>query len=382
MLEQGAIEPAGAFSVLMTTDAVGGVWRYSLDLCRELSRAGSTVTLVCLGPAPTEEQRSEAALVTGLTLREHAEPLEWMPEPWTGVDRAGRYLLTLCDELQPDVVHLNGYSHGALDFGVPKVVVGHSCVLSWWHAVEATPVPAHLTTYRERVARGLRGAEAVVAPSHAMLESMKQNYGLASGTVIFNGSSQPRAANDDGARPKEPLVLCAARLWDRAKNVDTLAQAARGCAWPVMVAGAGQAPSSVTALGQLGAETLAEWMQRASIYALPARYEPFGLSVLEAATAGAALVLGDIPSLRELWSDAALYVAPDDASSLCSALNRLAQDSSLRAALGQRARRRAARYTLERQARCYRNVYRALCMRVGTRRAARQLGARQRKGSP
>ncbi len=32
---------------------------------------------------------------------------------------------------------------------------------------------------------------------------------------------------------------------------------------------------------------------------LPARYEPFGLSVLEAALSGCALVLGDIPSLRE-----------------------------------------------------------------------------------
>lgn len=373
MLEPAVSGPTPVFSVLMTTDAVGGVWRYSLDLCRELSRGGSTVTLVCLGPPPTEAQRAQAGVIPGLTLREHAEPLEWMPEPWSGVDRAGRYLRALCDELRPDVVHLNGYSHGALDFGVPKVVVGHSCVLSWWHAVEATPLPSHLTTYRERVTRGLRGADAVVAPSHAMLQSLRQNYGFESGTVIFNGSARPRAASGDGAQPKEPIVLCAARLWDRAKNVDALAKAARGCAWPVVVAGSGQAPSSVMALGQLGAETLDEWMQRASIYALPARYEPFGLSVLEAAATGAALVLGDIPSLRELWRDAALYVAPDDASSLCSTLNRLAQDASLRTVLGQRARRQAARYTLERQARCYRNVYRELCTRAGTRGAPRTL---------
>jgi glycogen synthase len=378
MLEPVLSEPVPAFSVLMTTDAVGGVWRYSLDLCRELSRGGSTVTLVCLGPAPTEEQRAHARLVPGLTLREHAEPLEWMPEPWSGVDRAGRYLLALCDELRPDVVHLNGYSHGALELGVPKVVVGHSCVLSWWQAVEATPTPSHLTTYRERVARGLRGAQAVIAPSNAMLESMKQNYGLESGTVIFNGSSRPRASDVHGAGRKEPFVLCAARLWDRAKNVDALAKAALGCEWPVMVAGAGQAPSAVTALGQLGTEALAEWMQRAAIYALPARYEPFGLSVLEAAATGAALVLGDIPSLRELWGDAAVYVAPDDVSSLRSALNRLAQDASLRAALGQRARQRAARYTLERQARCYRNVYGELCNRAGTRGAARPLASAAR----
>jgi glycogen(starch) synthase len=371
MLEAAASGREPTLSVLMTTDAVGGVWRYSLDLCRELARGGACVTLVCLGPTPTEEQRSDARLVPGLTLREHPEPLEWMPDPWTGVDRSGRYLLALAAELQPDLVHLNGYSHGALDFAIPKVVVGHSCVLSWWHAVEATPPPAHLSTYRERVARGLRGAHAVIAPSRAMLESMKHHYGLESGNVIFNGSARPPTPQGNDEPPKEPIVLCAARLWDRAKNVTVLAEAARGCLWPVVVAGAGSAPSSVTALGHLAPEALAGWMQRASIYALPARYEPFGLSILEAAAAGAALVLGDIPSLRELWSDAAVYVAPDDASALRSALNRLAQDSGYRRALGERARRHAARYTLEQQASCYRSVYRELCTGVGGRHAMR-----------
>ena len=52
-------------------------------------------------------------------------------------------------------------------------------------------------------------------------------------------------------------------------------------------------------------------MGRAAIYALPARYEPFGLSILEAALSGCALVIGDIPSLREIWADAALFVPSD-----------------------------------------------------------------------
>jgi glycogen synthase len=58
----------------------------------------------------------------------------------------------------------------------------------------------------------------------------------------------------------------------------------------------------------------ADWYARASIYALPARYEPFGLSALEAALSGCALILGDIPSLREVWLEAAPYVSPDDES--------------------------------------------------------------------
>jgi glycogen(starch) synthase len=346
-------------SVLMTTDAVGGVWRYSIDLCRELARGGATSTLVCLGPSPSEGQRAEAQLVPGLLLLENAEPLEWMPEPWSGVERSGRYLLSLSAQVCPDVVHLNGYSHGALGFAAPKVVVGHSCVLSWWQDVEKAPAPAELAPYRDRVGRGLRGAQAVVAPSEAMLGNLKQHYGLGAGTVIYNGSARAGSAGE--AQVKEPFVLCAARLWDRAKNVATLAEAARGCAWPVVVAGDGEAPSSVTALGQLGAEALAGWMQRASVYAFPARYEPFGLSVLEAASAGAALVLGDIPSLREVWADAAVYVPSDDAGALRSVLNRLAEDDGLRTLLGQRAQARAARYTLEQQAQRYGRLYRELC---------------------
>lgn len=347
-------------SVLMTTDAVGGVWRYSLDLCRELTRDGSRITLVCLGPRPSDEQRAEARLVAGLTLLEHPEPLEWMPDPWAGVDRSGRYLQSLAAQLRPDLVHLNGYSHGALGFAAPKLVVAHSCVLSWWQAVEQTPAPSHLASYRERVAAGLRGAQAVVAPSRAMLGCLEQHYGLRSGRVIFNGSPPVTAAANAVRSDKEPFVLCAARLWDRAKNVQTLAEAAHGCNWPVVVAGAGDAPSSVTALGQLGSEALASWMRRASIYALPARYEPFGLSVLEAALASAALVLGDIPSLREIWADAAVFVPAGDADALRQALNRLAGSPSERRALGARAKQRAARYTLEQQARGYRRLYREL----------------------
>ena len=65
-------------------------------------------------------------------------------------------------------------------------------------------------------------------------------------------------------------------------------------------------------LGPLAADELADWYGRAAIYALPARYEPFGLSALEAALSGCALVLSDIPSLREIWEDAAFFVSPND----------------------------------------------------------------------
>jgi glycosyltransferase involved in cell wall biosynthesis len=102
---------------------------------------------------------------------------------------------------------------------------------------------------------------------------------------------------------------------------------------------------------------MAEQFARAAVYALPARYEPFGQSVLEAALAGCALVLGDIPSLRELWEGVALFVPPDDPGALRAALESLIRDPSLRARLATDARRRALACSPDRMARGYLRVY-------------------------
>jgi glycosyltransferase involved in cell wall biosynthesis len=71
--------------------------------------------------------------------------------------------------------------------------------------------------------------------------------------------------------------------------------------------------------------------------------------VLEAASAGAALVLSDIPTFRDLWDGAALFVDPRDPSDVARAVNGLIADRTLRRRLGQDALRRATLYTLERQ---------------------------------
>jgi glycosyltransferase involved in cell wall biosynthesis len=101
-------------------------------------------------------------------------------------------------------------------------------------------------------------------------------------------------------------------------------------------------------------------MARAAVYALPARYEPFGLSVLEAALAGCALVLGDIPSLREVWGDAALFVHPDDGEGLAEALQGLMANPAERERRAALARARALTFTPRRMAEAYLELYAAL----------------------
>jgi glycosyltransferase involved in cell wall biosynthesis len=101
-------------------------------------------------------------------------------------------------------------------------------------------------------------------------------------------------------------------------------------------------------------------MARASIYALPAFYEPFGLSVLEAALSGCALVLGAIPSLRELWAGCAEFVDPTDRGSLAAALRRLIDDEQLRARLARVAFSRATALSAARMTEEYLRAYGAL----------------------
>jgi glycosyltransferase involved in cell wall biosynthesis len=148
--------------------------------------------------------------------------------------------------------------------------------------------------------------------------------------------------------------------------------------WPVYVAGEEEHPDpeiealaigsylerslrgNVRKLGYLSQEALAEWLARAAIYVLPARYEPFGLSVLEAALSGCALVLGDIPSLQEIWGDAAVFVRSDDREALAAAINALITDSTRRCQLAKMARDRALKLTPQRMATSYLEAYQEL----------------------
>ncbi|HWR52676.1 MAG TPA: glycosyltransferase family 4 protein [Bryobacteraceae bacterium] len=346
--------------LLMTADTVGGVWTYAVELIRALAGHGVEAMLATMGAPLSAAQRSDIRVLTNLAgVFESSYKLEWMEDPWEDVRAAGHWLLGIAERVRPDLLHLNGYAHGALGWPAPVVMVGHSCVLSWWEAVHGVPAPERWRRYREEVARGLTATSVVAAPTCAMLGALQRHYGVRGGRVVPNARS-PRIPS----REKRDVVLSAGRLWDEAKNLRAIAAAAPRLPWPVCVAGEAQHPEGgrnvldgVRALGPLSPGDLAEWYADAAIYALPAKYEPFGLSVLEAAQAGCALVLGDIPSLRENWDGAALFVHPSDEQEFEGVLRRVITDSSLRLGLQERARQRAKAFTPEAMARGYLDAY-------------------------
>src|SRR5262249_44453325 len=116
----------------------------------------------------------------------------------------------------------------------------------------------------------------------------------------------------------------------------------------------------IKSLGALPRPALLDEMRDASIFVSPALYEPFGLTVLEAAASGCALVLSDLPTFRELWDDDALFVDPRDRNELRAALQSVCRDDALRARLQAKARTRARRYSQRAVVGAYLRLYREM----------------------
>jgi glycosyltransferase involved in cell wall biosynthesis len=348
-------------SVLMTADPLGGAFTHAVDLAAELANRGVRVTLATMGGRLSPSQERAAREVKRLTLVQSSFRLEWMDDAWGDVWRSGDWLLEIERRTCPDIVQISGYAHGALPFAAPKIIVAHSCALSWWQAVTGTPPPPAYDGYRLVVQTGLTAADAVVTPTGTMLRALVGHYGHPARPRIIPGAAPARSFRPSA---KEPSIATVGRLWDPAKNIAALGDIASSLAWPIYAAGSNidldgkpRRARGLHPLGELSRPEVASLLSRAAIFALPARYESFGLSVLEAALAGCALVLGDIPELRETWNDTAIYVPPDDRRALTVALQELIDDSDRRTDMARRARARALARAPERTASAYLALY-------------------------
>ena len=152
-------------------------------------------------------------------------------------------------------------------------------------------------------------------------------------------------------------VLCVAQ-WIPRKGIHTLIQAWRlrqgGAAqlmligevdadpvYAAMVRAAINGDPNITVRGVVDDTALSAAYRVASIFALPSRYEGYGMVYAEALSHGLPVVACTIGPLPELLADAALLVPPDAPAALAAALDQLIDDTALRATLAIRARARA-----------------------------------------
>src|SRR5688572_22112756 len=99
--------PPRRMRLLMTADAVGGVWSYALDLASGLAAHGVETTLAVLGPAPAQDQLAAADAVPGLRLRQTGLALEWLAGSARDLAGSGPVLAALAREVGADLVHLS-----------------------------------------------------------------------------------------------------------------------------------------------------------------------------------------------------------------------------------------------------------------------------------
>ncbi|MCB5173902.1 glycosyltransferase family 4 protein [Microvirga lenta] len=336
----------------MTADAVGGVWQYALDLADGLRAHQVEVTLAVLGPAPSEDQQAMAEAI-GVKLILTGLPLDWTATRRSEVEEAARIAARIAAQAAPDLIHLNSPAlAGGADFPAPVVAVCHSCVATWWQAVRSGPLPDEFTWRTELVRQGYRAADMLIAPTLAFARATADVYELERGPAVVRNGRRGGLVCEPAS--SEPAAFTAGRLWDDGKNIATIDRAAARLSIPVLAAGPLDGPNGARVhvehartLGRLSDEEIRTHLSKRPIFVSAARYEPFGLAVLEAAQAGCALVLSDIPTFRELWDGVAAFVPPDDDEALGNAVEHFASHSELRVQQGLAARERAKSYSVE-----------------------------------
>jgi glycogen synthase len=347
--------------ILISTDTVGGVWHYAISLSAAFLKKQMQVVLTAMGPEPSDDQLSQLEQCEGIVFYHRKGKLEWMDEPWEDVEEAGHWLQDIARKEQPDLIHFNHFSHVALKWNCPVVLVAHSCVTSWWHAVKKECLPEKYDRYFRVVQQAFELADWVVSPTKAIGTTFSELYGrFHQMSVIYNGWEK---VEEEESVQKHPIIFSMGRMWDEGKNLKLILEAAPFIDGEIYIAGDSDqtdCPPNVKFLGKLSKEEVFDWLQISQIYLLPAKYEPFGLSFLEAANYKCTLVGGHIPTLREIWGTEMVYVSPDDAEALADRCNLLLENPEQSEELGSNAAAKAKEFSVEKMVNSYLDLYQQL----------------------
>jgi glycosyltransferase involved in cell wall biosynthesis len=202
----------------------------------------------------------------------------------------------------------------------------------------------------------------IIAVSEATRDDLLHFYRWTTGrvTVIPHGVEAAFFALE--RNQIEPYVLCVSTLHPH-KNLDRLirAYARHPRNFQLVLAGMRGFHTEVlealiAELGVVESVKLTGWIPRADLYRLyeralafiyPSTFEGFGMPVLEALAAGIPSACSDIPPLRAVAGDAALFFDPVDEDAIAAALERIVSDNELRIGLAEAGPRQARQFTWE-----------------------------------
>ncbi|MBK6769589.1 MAG: glycosyltransferase family 4 protein [Ardenticatenales bacterium] len=210
------------------------------------------------------------------------------------------------------------------------------------------------------------GVDAAFAPPRpAEIAAFRRRTGLPERYVLSVGTMQPR-------KNYGVLLEAYARLRGAEGGVGGASASGVDAPPALVIAGApGWGNSDVAAvadrLGIRGDVVLPGFIDQtdlpllyaaADVFAMPSRYEGFGLPALEAMACGTPVIVSDAGSLPEVVGDAGLTVGPDDVAGWSAALLALLTDPARRASMSARGQAQAARFNWDRTAELTVDVYR------------------------
>jgi alpha-1,3-rhamnosyl/mannosyltransferase len=310
-------------------------------------------------------------------------------ERWDGAELGERFSWRLIDAPDP-FWHVRAAHRASAECDV--FLSTNSYLTLWFLRIPGVPVVYDMTTFepsmrpnrrstvieRATLGHAVRRSAAIVAISQATADALAERFPRARAlTTVAPLGVAPALARRTGGQesdgselaglPAPGFVLAVGTLEPR-KNLPRLVAAyalmpqAVQAAHPLAVVGAlgwetGETLGALRSLGersvQLGYvsdEALRELYARCAVFAYPSLGEGFGLPVLEAMAAGAAVLTSELSSLPEVGGAAVEYVDPFDVEGMASALERLLADEQRRAQLSALARERAGEFTWERTA--------------------------------
>jgi glycosyltransferase involved in cell wall biosynthesis len=223
--------------------------------------------------------------------------------------------------------------------------------------------------------RRLASARLVVVPSAETGADVERIAGVGVERIRVVPLATPMAPAGDGSAPAGAYVLYAGAI-EPHKNAPLALEAVAAATPGIRLVMAGPwstrraerlrahaasvgAADRVDWLGLVSPGRLAALREGALGVLVPSRKEGFGLPVLEAMSAGVAVLASDTPALREVGGEAARYLPLADAAAWSRAISDLAaEDAGVRAARAVTGRARAAEFSWERTARALADVYR------------------------
>jgi glycosyltransferase involved in cell wall biosynthesis len=323
-----------------------------------------TCSLLSIGPLPSRNEISRVKQ-EGFALNCFEGPLEWTAASKDDLCSSAQAIKSLAQTLRVNSIHLHSPAFAAFNLDLPTVAVNHSCVKTWWRAMRHKPIPPDLNWRGDLIRNGMFSCNRIVAPSKHYADLIRDAYNLReSPSVIYNGVTSQ--AQSKMAMPGS-FIFSAGRLWDEAKNFAALDVVASLIEDLIHVAGPLTSPMNDSLafaylhhIGVLDSFEMRAVLARRPIFIAPARFEPFGLTVLEAASHGCPLVLNDIPTLRELWDGAASFVDMGNPCRVALTLQSLRGDLKRCEDLGAKAYERSKRYSMEACAKAVMELHREL----------------------